>query len=117
MTEYNMQFDNDFPMRMARVFIKDGKVKAIKFGSIGWKWIFSEFEKTERNPTEIFLNRLASFLRNLGYSDLQIGRWIFEEAVDHYVAIQLKVAAHYAKTKGKVPKWIFVPGNIGAYRE
>ena len=106
---------NQFPMNFARKFVKRGKVMAFRFGKAGWSALLHEFKETQANPTTLYLDRLVAALKQEGYDELQISRWIFEEAVDRLVAIQLKLVTHTVKKYGKVPKWIFLPDNINKY--
>lgn len=116
MNGYIPQIENGkIPMKLARKFVKEGKVMAVRFGSKGFKSLFEEFKETNGNPTVIFLDKLIPVLKDQGYSEMQIARWVLEEAVDVLVALQIKFAGMTIKKYGKVPKWIFLPGTLGKY--
>ena len=106
---------NGFSKELGRKFIKSGRIMAAELGSRIFNVIYDEFKETGENPTIIFLDLLINELRNQGYHDTQIARWIFEEAVDHLVTLQLRLAVKTIKKYRKVPKWIYLPGNIAGY--
>ena len=102
-------------LELAEKIVKTRNVIAIRFGNKGWKELIEEFKMTNRNPTELFLEKVIITLENEGYDLFQITRWIFEDAIDIIVTLQLKAIAKVIQQTNKVVKWVFLPNTINKY--
>jgi hypothetical protein len=72
---------------------------------------FNSLLKSKRNPVDVILSKVIKKLESLGYDEIQIGRAIFEEALDVETATKLKFIALIVKKYRKVPKQLifYVP--------
>jgi len=85
----------------------------IPLGSKG----FNKLLRAKGNPVEIVLSKVIKELKKRGYNEIQIGRAIFEEALDAETALKLKLIALLVKKYRKVPKQLIFYIPVKKYRD